>query len=76
MKTIEKEIRLCTVLIFLSGSFEDMGVQVEIRKNAHIFNSTTLKKKNNTVHNLISFSNVFKYKNDFFLTYVVKLFKY
>ena len=26
VKTIEKVIRLCTVLIFFSGSFEDMGI--------------------------------------------------
>ena len=54
MKTIEKLIRLCTVLI---------KTKLNYVKNAHIFKTTTQKIKIITVHNLITFSFVFTNKN-------------
>ena len=54
LKTIEKVIRLCTLL---SG-----GCELNYVKNGLICKTTT-KKKINTVHNLITFSIVFTNKN-------------
>ena len=75
-KTIEKVIRLCTVLSFFSGSFEDKTIFHVIQeidsidkfvKNVHnicpYLHNYHSKKKINTVLNLITFSIVFTNKN-------------
>ena len=78
VKTIEKVMRLCTVVVLKIWAFFTYFIYLSVMgrynppppiktklkyvKNANIFKTTT-QKKTNTVHNLITFSIVFTNKN-------------